>query len=135
MDSLLTVAYPNLATALSSNGQNGQALQILNTLLDMEPEFGRGYYLRALLLYEMQDQDAALRDFKSAIDYDPSNYRAYYNRATLQYQMKDFKAAESTIQDGLQLFPSDGEGRYLLALILQAQGREEEAGAILQSLR
>ena len=79
MDSLLSVIYPNLATAYSRVGKNEKSMQALNQLVILEPEFGRGYYLRALLHYQLKNETASISDFKNAIKFDPNNFRSYYN--------------------------------------------------------
>ena len=134
MDSLLSPVYQNLATAYSTIGENDEALQALNMLIELEPEFGRGYYLRALLKYQLKDEDAAISDFTQSIRIDPFNFRAFYNLATLHFQRKEFNEAESVIQSGLELQPASGEGKYLLALIYREQGSDSEADLILKEL-
>jgi predicted CXXCH cytochrome family protein len=134
MDSLLSPVYPNLATALSSAGRNAEALEALDRLVELEPAYGRGYYLRALLLYQLKDEEGAIRDFNRATDLDPGNFRAFYNLATLYYQRKEYGKAEETIEAGLEVLPSSAEAQYLLALVYREQGREAEASAIMESL-
>jgi len=134
MDSLLTLVYPNLATAYSRLNMTDQALATLNTLLALDNQYGRGYYLRGLLQYQLNNESEAIHDFGRSIELDRSNFRAYYNLATLYYQKKEFSKAEKIISDGLAVFPASSDGKYLLALIYQEQGREADAKKIMDEL-
>ncbi len=117
MDSLLTPVYPNLATAYSIAGRNDRALATLNRLVLLAPAYGRGYYLRGLLQYEMGKVDEAIADMEKAINLAPANFRAYYNLANLYYIRGDLLQAGQTLETGLQLQPGSAEGRQLLAII------------------
>lgn len=117
MDSLSTPVYSNLATAYSIVGNNLKALQTLNQLLVLEPEYARGYYLRGLLYHEMGDRDNAINNLETSIRYDSQNFRAYYNLANLYLTSGNIRKAESTIQRGLSLEPNSEEGQNLLKII------------------
>ena len=117
MDSLLTPVYTNLATAYNIVGNNDKALLTLSTLIELEPNFGRAFYLRGLLFYEVGDTDQAIVDLKKAIVLDPYNYRAFYNLANLYYSTSVFSAAEKVMREGLILQPNSPEGLQLLKLI------------------
>jgi tetratricopeptide (TPR) repeat protein len=117
MDSLLTLTYSNLATAYSINGDNIKALETLSQLIFLEPEYGRGYYLRGLLNYEVGDSEKAIYDLEKSIFYDSLNFRAYYNLANLYLTAGILNRAEQTINAGLTLQPDSEEGQYLLKVI------------------
>jgi predicted CXXCH cytochrome family protein len=117
MDSLLTPVYSNLATAYSIIGKNDKALQTLNQLISLEPEFARAYYLRGLLYYEVGNQRNAILDLEKSIYFDPLNFRAHYNLANLHLLAKEFSKAELVMLAGLELQPESNEGLHLLKLI------------------
>ena len=131
MDNLLTPAYGNLATAYNMVGKDSLALSSLNQLVKLEPEYARAYYLRGLLKYELGDIPGAIDDLTNSIVFDDNNFRSYYNLANLLLNQKQLKKAEKVMDDGLYLEPNSQEGRYLLALIYQAQGRNNEAQQIM----
>jgi predicted CXXCH cytochrome family protein len=118
MDSLLTPVYGNLATAYNMVGQNNQALAALDKLLILEPEYGRGYYLRGLLQHELGDDKSAITDLEIAISLDPFNFRAYYNLASIYLVEGSLVSAERTINAGLRLQPNSEEGKNLRRMIL-----------------
>ena len=135
MDRLTTAVYGNLATAYNLVGDNQSAIDALNVLIELEPDYGRGFYLRGLLKNEMGDVDGALADLEQATLKDGQNFRGWYNYANLLKQNEDPDRAERAMLSGLALQPDSPEGLYLLALIYQDQGREQEAQAIMQQLQ
>ena len=71
----------------------------------------------------------------NSIVFDDNNFRSYYNLANLLLNQEQLKKAEKVMDDGLYLEPNSQEGRYLLALIYQAQGRNNEAQQIMMLLQ
>jgi tetratricopeptide (TPR) repeat protein len=135
MDELLIPVYSNLATAYNLSGQDSASISTLDRLVELEPEYGRGYYLRGLLKYELKDIDGAIDDLKLSVGYDPNNLRAYYNLANLQLGQQQLSDAEKTMKAGLILQPESQEGNYLLSLIYKAQGRDAAAEEILGKVK
>ena len=117
MDSLLTPVYTNLATAYSIAGDNTKALATLEQLIMLEPEFGRAYYLKGLLNYELGNENIAITDMERSIQLDPLNFRAFYNLANLYFTSGELGKAERSMRSGMALQPNSEEGQYLLDLI------------------
>ena len=135
MDELLSIAYSNLATAYNMVGNDSLALITLDRLVELEPEYARGFYLRGLLKYELGDTDGAINDLSISTRLDPGDFRSYYNLANLLLNQQQLQQAEKTMNTGLDLLPNSQEGQYLLALIFQAQGRDGEAQQIMIRLQ
>jgi tetratricopeptide (TPR) repeat protein len=135
MDSLLTPVYSNLATAYSIDGQVDQSLNTLNTWILIDPASGRAHYLRALLYFELKENEKAISDIKMAIELNPNDSRSMYNLATFYYQQKYLKEAEFQIRKALIIEPENGNFKYLLALIYRDQGKFREAQVIMDALR
>ena len=133
-DSLLFPVYTNLATAYSMNNQPDKALETLNIWIDKDPDAGRPYYLRALLNFELGNNDIAVEDLKMAIELDPRDSRSLYNLATYYFQIQDFQNAEIQGKKALEMQPDNRDIRYLYALILRGLGRVEEANKIMKQL-
>ena len=131
-DSLLFPVYTNLATAYSINNQPDRALETLNIWIDKDPDAGRPYYLRALLNFELGNNDIAVEDLKMAIELDPQDSRSLYNLATYYFQERDFQNAEIQVRKAFEIEPDNTDIRYLYSLILKGLGRVEEAGKIIQ---
>jgi tetratricopeptide (TPR) repeat protein len=135
MDSLLFPVYTNLATAYSIDQQTDRALETLNTWIDKQPDAGRPYYLRALLNFEIGNNEIAEEDLKMAIELDPRDSRAMYNLATYYYQSKQFQKAESEIKKALIIESNNQEIKYLYALILKELGKVKEANRLMKELQ
>ena len=134
-DSLLFPVYSNLATAYSINGQSDMALETINIWIDHDPDAGRAYYLRALLNFELGNNEIAIEDLTMAIALDPSDTRSMYNLATYYYQVKAFDKAEMHAEKALQIDPDNGDIKYLYALILKEIGEIEKSNRILRELK
>ncbi|WP_136481748.1 tetratricopeptide repeat protein [Cognatitamlana onchidii] len=136
MDSLLIPVYSNLATAYALNKEHGKAEETLDNWIKFEPEQGRPHYLKALLYFEMQKNDAAVAQLELAIRKNPKDTRSMYNLATYYYQEnRDAKKAEFYINKALRLEPENKDFKYLLALIYKNLGQVKRGQAILDELR
>ena len=135
MDSLLFPVYTNLATAYSIGQQADKALEILNIWMDKQPDAGRPYYLRALLNFELGNNDIAVEDLNMAIDLDPQDSRSLYNLSTYYYQVKEYQKAEIEVKKALMIEPDNQEIKYLYILILKELGRIEESNRLMQELQ
>jgi tetratricopeptide (TPR) repeat protein len=111
-DKRLIPAYSNLATAYNNLSQNDSALVVLNRWIDLEPS-SRGYYLRALLLFEMERKADAIDDLNRSIKYDPKNVRAYYNLATIFIQDRNIQKAKEIVTRGLKELPDNEDLKSL----------------------
>jgi len=135
-DSLLYPVYSNLATAYSMKGDNIKAMQILQTWMKFEPTISRPYYLRALLNFELKQDDKAVADLKKAIQLSPNDTRSMYNLATYYFQGgKDLKLAEKYVKKVLKIDPDNADYKYLLALIYRDQGKFKSGQEIMKELR
>ncbi len=106
IDSLRTDIRMNLAVIYNMNGQNNLSLNQLNLLLKQEPN-ARAYYLRGLLLAEMNQTDNAIDDLILAIEQDAYDPTYYYNLALLYNKKGMRKEMKQTVQTGLQIFPEN----------------------------
>lgn len=122
-DQLIFPVYSNLATSYNLKGNNIEALNTLNKWISLEPQSSQAYYLRALLLFELKDDSAAIADLKKAIQLNPQNTRAMYNLATYYYQNKDFSQAESMINKALKIEPRNTDYSNLRVMILNGKGQ------------
>jgi len=134
-DSLLFPIYTNLATAYSIDKQTDKALETLNLWIDKDPDASRPYYLRALLNFELGNNDIAVEDLSMAIALNPQDTRSMYNLSTFYYQNRQFDLAEVQIKDALKIEPQNADMRYLYALILKEKGQLTKANKIMQELQ
>ena len=134
-DSLLIPVYSNLATAYSMDGRIEDALNTLNTWIRLDSTSGRAFYLRALLNFEIKENEKAVKDLGIAIKMNPFDTRSMYNLATFYYQEKDYTKAQSAILKALKIDAYNNDYKYLLALIYRDQGKLQAAQTIMNELR
>ena len=135
-DSLLTPVYSNLATAYSLNKYYDNANKTLNQWILLEPNLGRPHFLKALLGFEIANNDLGVSELKTAIKLDPNDTRSMYNLATYYYQdKKDLKLAETYIKTALNIESNNPDYKYLLALVYQGQGKVKLSQKIMETLR
>ncbi|WP_223034294.1 cytochrome c3 family protein [Hanstruepera marina] len=134
-DSLLLMAYPNLATCYSIIGNTKKALETLNFLINKAPDMSRAYYLRGLLHFELNNPNQALLDLDQAVKLNPSDAQSLYNIATYHYQNKDYTKAEQFARKAIAIYPANKDYQYLLALIYKEQGRTDLSNQIMQGLQ
>ena len=135
-DSLLFPVYSNLATAYSMKGENSDATQTLVTWMDLQPTNSRPYYLRALLNFELKQNDKAVADLKKAIQLNKNDSRSMYNLATFYYQNgKNLKLSEKYVNMALKVDSQNRDFKYLLALIYKDQGKFKSGQKIMNDLR
>lgn len=135
-DSLLIPVYSNLATSYSLIKDYAQANQTLDEWILLEPEVSRPHYLKALLHFETNENESAIKELQTAIKLNPQDTRSMYNLATFYYQNKtELKVAEITIQRALKIDSENQDYQYLLALIYKEQGKEQLSQSIMNSLQ
>jgi predicted CXXCH cytochrome family protein len=135
-DSLLTPVYSNLATAYSLINDYVNANKTLDNWIILEPKLSRPHYLKALLSFEINNNEAAVAELKIAIKLNPNDTRSMYNLATYYFQdKKDLNTAENYIKTSLKQEPNNQDYKYLLALIYQKQGKIEKAKIIIKELK
>jgi predicted CXXCH cytochrome family protein len=135
-DNLLIPVYSNLATAYSINKNQEKASETLNIWMNLEPNSGRPHYLKALLNFEIGEDENAISELKIAIQLNPNDTRSMYNLATYYFQdKKDLGLAETYIKSALKIVPNNTDYKYLLALIYRDQGKFKSGQKIMQELR
>jgi Tfp pilus assembly protein PilF len=67
-DSLMNYARLNLSTVYNAQGNNGKALEVLETAAKIDPKNDRVYYNMALLYNEMNNKEGAEKSFAKAVE-------------------------------------------------------------------
>jgi len=135
-DSLLYMVYSNLATVYSLVNDYDKALKTLDIWSAKNPELSRPHYLKALLYFEMKNDEQAIAALKTAIKIDPNDTRSMYNMSTYYFQdQKDLKLAEKYVKAALKVEPDNQEYKYLLALVYRDQGKFKSGQMIMKELR
>jgi len=134
-DSLLIPVYSNLATSYSLIQEYEKANNTLNTWILLEPEAGRPHYLKALLNFEIKENEIAVTELKIAMKLNPQDTRSMYNLSTFYFQdKKDLSLAEKYIKRALKIETNNQDYKYLLALIYRDQGKSALSQRIMNEL-
>lgn len=84
------------------NGDNEEAIQEYNSMIEREPNVYELYVNKAILLAEMSDYDMALATFKEAEAINSNDPQLYYNMAHL-YNLMGNKTLEECVDKAASL--------------------------------
>ncbi|NIM01155.1 MAG: tetratricopeptide repeat protein, partial [Acidobacteria bacterium] len=99
--------------------------------LAIEPDNARWLYHVAHVRHALGDDAAALEAIDRSIELEPGYPASYRRRAQWRLESDDATAAEQDFRRAIRMAPQDPSGHYGLARALTAQGRGEEAHAVL----
>jgi tetratricopeptide (TPR) repeat protein len=116
-----------LATAAVGRQQYSQALQLLTTLIDRQPENAAHYSNRGLVHLRLGQVWAALVDCDQAVDLAPDLDQAYNNRALCHSSLGDWAAALDDYERAIDLNPFNSRARINLGVTLRQIGDFERA--------
>ncbi|WP_200388090.1 tetratricopeptide repeat protein [Thiocapsa imhoffii] len=105
-----------------------------NRILEDNPEHPLGYYLRGLLLERQGDNENAIAAFEASIERAPDTIEPVLALTRVYASLGRFNAAERTIRQLLASSPNNITASTLLAEILVADERPEEAREIYQEV-
>ena len=103
----LYVLAHNLAWSRLSTGDEARqlALNLFGRCVSLEPEFALGFLVRGVLLQELGDANAALRDFDRAIELESNLARALNSRGNLYASRGEFENAVTNYGAALVVAP------------------------------
>lgn len=87
-------------------GQYDEAKQILDDLLQQNPNHANGYYQRARVTAELNYFDAAIADYTKTLTLQPDHLNAYIYRSTLYVQTNQYQLAITEL-DQILAFTND----------------------------
>jgi tetratricopeptide (TPR) repeat protein len=98
-ESNMRLANPhfNLGAQYIDQGKSQEALDELNTALNLYPNDGRGFFYRGLAYANLNQSDKALEDFNKAIEIDPKLADAYMGRAGIYFAKNEFSKGEEDL--------------------------------------
>ena len=86
--------YMNLAELFRQDNKKSMAIDILENLLKIKPEYTKGSILLGELLYDENRFKEAIIVYNNAIKFKPSDYDLYYNMAMTYTRLNDFQNAK-----------------------------------------
>ncbi|MEM7351750.1 MAG: tetratricopeptide repeat protein, partial [Acidobacteriota bacterium] len=131
LNSYLADARTSLGLVLSTLGRYDEAAEHLRTAIELEPTQADAHFGLGHLAMSLSRHDEAEGHFRRAVELEPTT--PYLNSlGALLYDLGRYEAAERAFLDTLALDLDDLNALRNLGAIYHAQGRLEEAAAMLQ---
>jgi Flp pilus assembly protein TadD len=120
---------PNIA----KHGDNRQALELTNQLLDQHPNFIPALKLLGMLLEEAGLQDAASKSYQRGLKLAPNDAVLLYKVGLFDLVAGDIRQAVTLLLHHLRLEPKDEDALYYLAHANHLVGHDELAIKLFKS--
>lgn len=120
----------NIGRLLLDRGQNEAAVAEFDQALAGWPTHFMALINRGNALDALGRTEDALASYRRSEEIKPNFWTAYKNAGLLLYRARRYEEAEATFRRGLAA--GESEARYLLAVVLQQEQREDEAVEMLQ---
>lgn len=91
---------------------SAQAIKILNVAIELDPEFTRAYFHRALAHAKSKEYTLAFNDFSMAIQLEPEFSLVYFHRALTHAELKEYTLAISNFTMAIELNPEFSRAYY-----------------------
>ena len=122
-------AFFNWGSALHSNKDLTQALDIYNIAVGLDPHFAIAFNNRGNVLQELGQFDTALESFTKALQLSPTLGAAFYNRGSLYQDHEMFELAKSDYDAALSNNPAMMEAFFNRGFVNEQLKRFDEARA------
>lgn len=121
-------ALASLANAYQRQGKLREARETFETVVTMNVEDGKSYYVRGLSFMMLGRTDEAIADFRKTIELCPNHAGGYNNLgALLNDKLKDYAGAAAAFRQAIQLDPGVAKQHTNLANALRGLRRDDEA--------
>jgi tetratricopeptide (TPR) repeat protein len=127
--------FYNLGNAYFDQGDYVKAGEMYTRALELDPSLAQGEYNWARALIESGEYDEALALLDRLLTQDPQNLILLRAKAYALYLQGDIEPAVSTYQQILSVDTGDSSSAYNLGIILEDEGRGEEAVRWLEVYR
>jgi len=119
------LAHTNLASALSLQGKNEEAIYHYSEVIRINPYLPEGFYNRATTYGEMGRSDLAMEDFKKAIALKPDYVDAHYNLGTLYAKTGRYNDAIKKYNEAIRINPDYVLAYYSRGLAYLLEGKND----------
>lgn len=133
-DDLPAAGY-NLARLHIDRGELGDALAVLDQLLEKDPENTLVLETKAYVTYLLDRIDQAVELYLRVLEMSPARTSAAYNVALVYNSQGQYEDAVSILERSLEFAEQDARYHWLLAEVAHASGREADALAALERFR
>lgn len=88
-----------------NDDEHSSALTLLDTVLEIAPDYAEAWNKRATVHYFTQDYERALADIEQVLELEPRHFGALSGRALVQQAMGNKKAALQAFRQALEIHP------------------------------
>lgn len=99
------------AELFSSRNENDKAMPLLNTAIELAPDFAEAWSHRAYVEFRTNNYQAALGDLRRALALEPNHFRALDGMAKILLQIGEKKAALKVYEQLLKVHPNIEGGK------------------------
>lgn len=117
----------NQAQNYIKEGKFDLAMKLLNQAIEVEPRNANLLSERAVVFFHLGDKERALKELDYCVLLEPNNPYRYSSRAYVKADMRDLKGAIADYEKCVQIDPLDAIAYNNLGLLLESQGRMEQA--------
>ncbi|MBI2821282.1 MAG: tetratricopeptide repeat protein [Acidobacteria bacterium] len=129
-----TAALGSLGRLYVAGSQYAQAEEVLQRLVNRQPNAIEELFLLALSQAEQQKFDTALANSKEVLRHNPSNARVLALQGFIYERTRDIDSAIRIYREILKIQPQDAEAKRRLASLLVEKGEAGDAVEILEEL-
>lgn len=120
-------SYGNLAVLCMMTGRNGEAAELLDQALKLNPEFADAHNNRGIVLREQGDLEAAIAAYRRALARKPDYADAHNNLGIALRETGDLEGSRQAYLQALAIQPDHSDALYNLGLSLHDLDRIDEA--------
>lgn len=112
------------AAAAAEAKETDLSLQLLDEVIEIEPDYIGALSRRATILYMRDDYGAALADIREVLAREPRHFAMLYGLALIMRDLGDDKRALQAVRQALAVNPHlDGAGELESQLTIKVEGR------------
>jgi tetratricopeptide (TPR) repeat protein len=120
-------AWLTLANVQGQTGRMAEAVESYQRLIDQDPRYARGHYLRGLLLQQLGRVDEAEADLTRATELLSDNVQVHRALAEFLARRRKFAAAAAVYSRWIELRPGDAEAHAGLGYMRALTGQRADA--------
>lgn len=131
IDKFSCEAWCVVGNCFSLQREHETALKYFERALQVDPNFAYAHTLSGHEHVLNEDLEKASVSFRAALSIDSRHYNAWYGLGSICYRQERFQLAEFHFRNAVAINPKSSVLRCYLAMVLLAQGSDEEALDVL----
>ena len=122
--------HHNLAISLAMKGQYKEAIDRLNTVIELKDDYANAYFNRGELNFELKQFPQAIRDYSRAIELTSNDPQYYNSRGHCRFMLENYDEAIEDYRQAVELATDSAVYHTDLADALQFTGDWKEAAEL-----